>query len=302
MRIGKCPENAFKRSVVKYLKTGNGQLITSVRQTALTYEMAPAVFLQDAINEVAAGGAKPAVAAISMTLSPDMEEPKIASVMGQLSAVCEGENVSFTNAGVKTLQAVSVPLVHITVAGIREKDREEISNADLLLVNPVAMAGTGILAVEREEALLKKFAYPFIADAKAFLQRLSVTDAARIAYENGAKAVYSLTEGGIFAGLWEFASICKTGLEADLKKITIRQESVEISEVFGLNPYQLLSTGAMLVGTQNGLEMWNTFRDNGIEAVMIGSLKSGNDRVIRNDTEIRYLDLPAADEIYRIFG
>ncbi|MCR4684700.1 MAG: hypothetical protein K5649_04460 [Lachnospiraceae bacterium] len=302
MRIGKCPENAYKRSVGKYLQTGDGRSITSIRQTALTYEMAPAVFLQDAVNEIAAAGARSTGIAAGLIVPPDTEEAMVASVMERLLPVCERENVPLTEVSVKTLQAVSAPVLQVTVTGRDPKRKKIKQEADLLLVGAVAMAGTMILATEKEDVLLQKFARPFIAGAVDFKNHLSVTGAARVAFENGAIAAYSLSEGGIYAGLWEFASAHKSGLEADLKKITIRQESVEIAEIFQINPYQLLSTGAMLVAAQNGLEMLRVFRDNGIEAVMIGSLKSGNDRVIRNDTETRYLDLPAADEIYRIFG
>ena len=38
----------------------------------------------------------------------------------------------------------------------------------------------------------------------------------------------------------------------------------------------------------------------GIEASVIGRITDGNDRIIRNQEETRYLDLPQADEIYKM--
>ncbi|MBQ7582443.1 MAG: hypothetical protein IJU25_06450, partial [Lachnospiraceae bacterium] len=261
MRLGKIPENAYKRSVAKYLQTGNGQRITSLRQTAPDYEMAPAVFLQDAVNEVAASFARAQEATVGVIVPPDAQEKVIASVMAQCARVCEEEDVKLTNAGAKTLQLLSAPVISITVTGEAEEPVNTVSkNVDLLLVNSIAMAGTGILATEREEELSRKFSHAFIGRAKSHMTQLSVTKAAKIARENGAKAAYALSEGGVFAGLWDFASKWNAGLDVDLKKIPIRQESVEISEVFQINPYQLLSTGALLVAAENGLEMQRAFR------------------------------------------
>ena len=40
--------------------------------------------------------------------------------------------------------------------------------------------------------------------------------------------------------------------------------------------------------------------ENGVNAAVIGFLKDGNDRVIVNGDEKRFLELPQADEIHRI--
>ena len=45
----------------------------------------------------------------------------------------------------------------------------------------------------------------------------------------------------------------RQGLEIDLKAIPIRQETVEVCEQFHLNPYQLISSGSMLMAAPDGL-------------------------------------------------
>ena len=44
--------------------------------------------------------------------------------------------------------------------------------------------------------------------------------------------MHDVTEGGIFGALWEMAEASGVGLEIDLKKIPIRQETVEVCEFF----------------------------------------------------------------------
>ena len=64
--------------------------------------------------------------------------------------------------------------------------------------------------------------------------------------------MHDVTEGGIFGALWEMAEASGVGLEIDLKKIPIRQETVEVCEFFGVNPYLLISSGCMLMAAQDG--------------------------------------------------
>lgn len=71
----------------------------------------------------------------------------------------------------------------------------------------------------------------------------------------GVSAMHDVTEGGIFGALWEMAEASGVGLCVDLKKIPIRQETIEICEFFNLNPYQLISSGSMLIGTDHGSQL-----------------------------------------------
>ena len=50
--------------------------------------------------------------------------------------------------------------------------------------------------------------------------------------KSGVRAMHDVTTGGIFGALWELAEASGVGLEIELKKIPIRQETVEICEFF----------------------------------------------------------------------
>ena len=68
-----------------------------------------------------------------------------------------------------------------------------------------------------------------------------------------------------------------------------------------LNPYQLISSGSMLIGTDHGSQLVDALAKEGIHASVIGKAVEGNDRVIFNDGEKRFLEPPKADELYRAF-
>jgi hydrogenase expression/formation protein HypE len=86
-----------------------------------------------------------------------------------------------------------------------------------------------------------------------------------------------------------------------MKKLSIRQETIEVCEHFRLNPYQLTSIGSMIMVTDKGEELADALMKEGIKASVIGRLAEGNDKVICNGEEIRYIDRPAPDEIKKIF-
>lgn len=121
-----------------------------------------------------------------------------------------------------------------------------------------------------------------------------------MASECGAGVMHDITEGGIFGALWEMASAAGVGMDIDLKKIPIRQETVEICEYFGLNPYQIMSSGSMLIAADNGWGLVRELEKAGIPAAVIGTFTSGHDRIIRNGEERRYLDKPQTDELYKV--
>ena len=155
---------------------------------------------------------------------------------------------------------------------------------DILVSKWIGIEGTSIIAKEKEEELKTHFAVPFIEHAKALDAYISVQSEAAVAVTSGVSAMHDVTEGGIFGALWEMAEASGVGLEIDLKKIPIRQETVEVCEFFGVNPYLLISSGCMLMAT------------------IIGKATAGNDRVLLNEDERRFLEPPKTDELYKVIG
>ena len=90
------------------------------------------------------------------------------------------------------------------------------------------------------------------------------------------------------------------GLEVDLKKLPIKQETVEICEFFELNPYELLSGGCLIMVTEDGNGLVSALAREEIPAVIVGRTTDSNDRILYNEDEKRYLDMPKTDQIYDV--
>jgi len=115
----------------------------------------------------------------------------------------------------------------------------------------------------------------------------------------GVAAMHDVSRGGIFGALWEMASSAGLGIEAYLDKIKVRQETIEVCELLGLNPYTLVSGGALLMITENGDLLKEELEKLEIRAEVIGKLTDSNDRVVIKGEERRFLEPPKSDDIVK---
>ena len=100
--------------------------------------------------------------------------------------------------------------------------------------------------------------------------------------------------GGILPGLWILSQASHTGLGVDLRLIPVKQETIELCELLELNPYTLPSEGAWLLAVENGFELVQILKKEGLRCTRIGTAQKGKKKLLYNGDEIRYLERPAA--------
>ena len=165
----------------------------------------------------------------------------------------------------------------------------------------IGLEGTLILTSDCREELEKRFSASLLSRMDMPLKELSVMRAAEIASAEGAGPMANLSDGGFMAGLWELSKKTSGGLDTDLKKVPLLQETIEITEYFGINPYIMASEGCLLAAAADGDRLAECLMENGIFAVRIGSLNGTKDKIIRNGEEIRHLDRPQTDSLAQYF-
>lgn len=163
------------------------------------------------------------------------------------------------------------------------------------------LEGSVLLADRCGETLRERYPAWLLDEARGLERYLSVQREAAAAGESGADALCAAAEGGIFHALWTLAQRAGVGLDIDLKRIPIRQETVEICNTLDLNPYELLANGSLLCLSARGEELVRIFLARGIPAAVIGIAVPGNDRVVRSGDEIRFLEPAREDEIFKIW-
>lgn len=326
MKAGKLKESILKRSILKQLHKRNEKtleapgiggdfgaaavgdewaVVVSSEPVTLTQDQIGKTGIYAACNDVACSGAEPLGVSVVMLLPTSYNEEELRGLMKELDQACADCGVDILSGHTEVTRAVKEPLITVTAIGTARKDALVHSSKvcpgmDIVATKWVGLEGTAILAHEREKELLERFSQPFLDKAKIFGQMMSILPEAAVAMKSDAGAMHDVSEGGVFAALWEMAESSGVGLEIDLKKIPIRQETIEICEFLDVNPYKLLSGGCLLIATEDGNGLVMELEKADIPAVVIGKAVAGNDRVLLNDDERRFLETAQTDELYNV--
>lgn len=324
MEIGKVPENILKRSVFRKLTvkrpevlihagvgedcavlapSGDALVLSTDPITGTAKDIGKLAFHITA-NDIASSGAELVGMLLTIIFPPDNTEQELKQIMEDVTKLAAEYQVEILGGHTEVSAAVNQTLVSVTGVGRISPEKMIRTGGlkpgqDLVVTKWIGLEGTSILAAEKEKELQSRLPAELVETAKDFSKLLSVVPDSRVAMEVGVSAMHDVTEGGIFGALWEMGAASGVGLEVDLKKIPIRQETVEVCEVFDINPYLLISSGSMLIGTDHGSQLVEALKRAGIHSAVVGRATEGNDRVILNGEERRFLEPPKADELFR---
>lgn len=265
------------------------------------------------VNELAAQGVHAGSAEIRIEIPADMDKSRMHSIRNHIAKAMEKlETEDFQLeelhiAGEKCA-ALRVPQIVITAAGETDQ-KERIADAlltaragqDIVYAGWAGLEGMLRIIGEKEAELRERFTPAFIGQMKAYDSELCGLSKIAVADAMGVSVIRQVSRGGILASLWNLAKDTELGLNLDLKKIAVRQETIEVCEHFRLNPYQLASGGSFLMLTENGEALADALNQKGIQAAVIGQLTDSNDKIIHNGEDMRYIDRPAPDELMKVF-
>lgn len=260
--------------------------------------------IQKCANNLAAQGAEPAAALVTLLLPENLEEPELKELMAEAEKTCDQLHMQIAGGQTRVTAAVSVPYGVITgIGNLSEKVYKSLKapapGQDVIVSKWIGLEGTAYLAEKHREKLLERYPAWLVEEAAGFDRFLSVIPEAATAVKSGVCAMHDVSEGGIFGALWELAEGAGVGLTIDLKKLPLRQETVEVCECCNVNPYELLSGGCLLMTSEDGAMLVSALEAEGIPAVTVGKVTDSNDRILVNEDEIRYMDRPQRDAIFK---
>ena len=300
------------------LETQTEQLIS---ETVTVYGLSPQIgihALAQTVNALAAQGAVFSVCpetttetSASVTVQIACPEyifkSRIHKIEKFLKKACKKYNIHPDRIQASVNPAVQV--IAVTVTGIAKAPKEETWNRetarackDIVFVGYAGMDGMLRITEEKEQELKTRFAPVFLKQVLSYEQHIFALREIEAAKAGGAFVVRQVADGGILAALWNLALELEQGLDLDMKKISILQETIEVCEHFRLNPYQMISTGSFLAVTDNGEVLADALNNQGITAAVIGHTTDNNDKILRNGEEMRYIDRPAPDEILKLYS
>lgn len=330
MRTGKLTQTAWQRSVRRQLRTKRDEVIS----VPSPYENCSGIRTENgaefiwadacsagngaktgfyamihAAGDLAAKGARAAGVSVRVMLPEGAEEDLLRDIAGEAERACARMNIQITAFQGEVAMAAAQPIIYACAAGVREnipcRDAEQQtaesgSGTELLMCGYAGLEGTLRLLSESRTDLSARFTDTFLDEAERLEDELVTPGQVLHVFDaDGNAAVRQIRSGGILAALWELCEQEQAGFEIDMHRIALKQETVEISEFYRLNPYQMTSAGSFLILTERADEVLAVLEDAGAHAVRLGTAGKQNARVIRNGEETRYLDRPAPDELLR---
>lgn len=326
MKVGKLPETVLKRSVLNQIKHRRDEVLVrpkigedcsvielkedevfvlSTDPITGTVNDLASLAVNVTANDIASNGAEVVGIMLTLLLPQQTSEMEIKHFMAEIDEECKKLNIEVLGGHTEITNAVTRPIVSVTGVGKTKKKDLVITAAakpgeEIVMTKCAGLEGTAIIAKEKEEELRTRYQKTFIESAKDMISELSVVKEAMIAKQVGVTCMHDVTEGGIYGALWEIGAASNVGIEVDLKKIILRQETVEICEFFDINPYMLMSSGCMLMVTNQANRLVEELKKQQIPSAVIGRITDNLDRVIINEDERRFLEPPKADELYKV--
>ena len=326
MKVGKISEVALKRAVLKQLNNkrdevlfgGNiGEDCAAMKLDAgevCVFSSNPvigagkiqgALAIYSAVNNLVTSGAEAVGVMMTVLLPENFKESRLAELSEQIEEVCESLHIQVMGGHTEVTMAVNEPVFSVTAVG-KVKENELLharcakADQDIVMSKWIGMEGSVAIVAAKEEELLERFPKAMIDKIKQMLPNCCAANEAALAVKSGVSAMHDVSSGGIYGALYELSEAAGVGLEIDLRAIPICQETVEICEFFDINPYKMLSGGCLLIGAADGNTIVRELEKAGIPAVIIGKATDGNDRVLINEDEKRFLETAQADELINI--
>lgn len=326
MNVGKIPEVVLKRSILKQIGRRRDEilvgpavgedcsvltihedevLVLSTDPITGTVDQIGTLAVHNTINDIASNGAQAIGIMVSILLPISAFESDLKEMMKEMESVCKDLNIQIIGGHTEVSKAVNQPIITVTGVGkIKRNHMVKTAGAkagqEIVMTKWTGLEGTAIIAKSKEEELLGRYNASFINGAKDMIRDISVVKEAEIASQYGVSAMHDISEGGVFGALWELGVASNVGIQVDINKIPIRQETVEICEFYDLNPYKLMSAGSLLIVTDRANGLVDQLMEAKIPAKVIGQITGGKDRIIINDDEIRFVEPPKCDELYKV--
>ncbi len=326
LRNGAIDDNVYDRSVRKRLQEVwvPGKVRPSLSGNPVSFRTAHAGFLSvvNAVNDLAAEGIKPEEIRATILLPEGSEESLLRGITDEICETAQTAGVLVSACCAQTSGAVTRPVVFTQAQGknsfftetmrmpaVGDPASGEMTDADpsareILMLGRAGLEGTFLLATEKRGELETRFPVRMLERAAAMKELLLMTPAVEGLGENGIRPAYLVngTGGGVLAALWELAKESGCGITADLPAIPMFQETIEMTDYYGINPYQMSSAGCMLAVVTDAEKASALLAECGIYSKPVGRLTEGRDKILMNGEEKQNLNRPEADALLTLLG
>ena len=221
------------------------------------------------------------------------EEKKVERIIEDLYQAADELGVSLIGGHTETVKGLERPLITTAMMGVTKEPvftRGSNPGDKIVQINEAAIEGTWILVSDFEELLVKKGLDKKSAKTvHSWNKDISVVgDALKV--NKTATSMHDPTEGGILQGLYEMARCSGNDFVIE-EEISFRQETIEVSDILGLDPKKLISSGCLLATIPEEKDIEH--------GKVIGHVESGSGQTIY---EGKVIEEVTEDELFRFIS
>ena len=199
--------------------------------------------------------------------------------------------------------------IHITLIGevdselFRRISRKPKVGDSIVIYGYAGELGANILMDERESELTDRFAEFYLRESRMDYGNLDIRKPVSLFISAGAEFIHDVSYGGIYRSLYEMSEYAGHGIEILHEKIPVKQSTIEVCEMLGINPYRLLGMGSFVAAVPSEkLESFEqSLTEQGISYSVAGTFTEKKERVISSKSyEMkRALTLYDKDELFK---
>ena len=273
-----------------------------------------------ASNNMATSGGRAKNMLVTITASPDTEEQILRDEMNNLSALAHRENIRIAGGNtvytgeasggkVDSKEATGNVGIHITLIGEvgselyrRISGKPKVGDS-IVIYGYAGELGANILMDERASELTDRFAEFYLRESRMDYGNLDIRKPVSLFISAGAEFIHDVSYGGIYRSLYEMSEYAGHGIEILHEKIPVKQSTIEVCEMLGINPYRLLGMGSFVAAVPS--EKLESFEqsliEQGISYSVAGTFTEKKERVISSKSyEMkRALTLYDKDELFK---
>ena len=276
-----------------------------------------------AYNEVLIHHGKAHAVNLQLYLPSKYREMKVKEFTQKAKSVCESLQLEIRSIHIESSAFTSQMQLIAQVIGTCERepqvmklDRNAHSNSNelnpnrfleihgmkqgkqIVIIGKIATEGALRILKQKEKELLQRFTSMYLRPIYEYEhEMLQVGFVQHMRSLDEISSILSIGEGGIYAALWELGEKFHCGLQVLIREIPILQETIEVCERYGLNPYQMTSAGSFLVVCEDVERLKEQVPE--LEVHRIGELTEDQARFLLHHEEKRFLEKAGQDEYLR---
>ena len=305
-----------------WLKTGENLLVTSSDPITAGGSESGTLAIHVSCNDIAACGVRPTGILIVIIAPPSATEEGIVAIVDQASREAGKLGVDIVGGHTEVSDCVNRFVVISTAFGVVEKGSpvplgHAMLGDKLIITKTAAIEGSFIAANEHSDKLTGRIPAEYIEEAKTYSSLISVVKEGTIlgslassvsdtTFEGFPRScvnlMHDVTEGGVEGAAFEMADFSKVGVTLDRRLVPFTECSKAICEALDLDPFRLISSGAMMIASREADKVIRALEAEGIRATVIGEFTEASEgaKTIGLDGVLRPMPAPSADEIYKI--